>query len=66
MKPYKQRCQIYALNNSGMSQTAIADTLGVTQPTISREHRRNSGERGYRFKQASPSQSVLMTNHRRR
>ena len=49
---YEQRCQIYVLNKSAMSQQAIADTVGVTQPTISRELRRNAGERGYRYKQA--------------
>ncbi|MBL1261969.1 MAG: helix-turn-helix domain-containing protein [Thiotrichaceae bacterium] len=49
---YEQRCQIYALKKSNMSQQAIADTVGATQPTISRELRRHSGERGYRFKQA--------------
>ena len=57
MKPYKQltyeqRCQIYALNKSDMSQQDIGDTVGVSQPTISRELRRNAGERGYRYKQA--------------
>ena len=46
---YEQRCQIYVLNKSAMSQQAIADTVGVTQPTISRELRRNAGERGYRY-----------------
>jgi len=49
---YEQRCQIYALKKSDMSQQDIADTIGVSQPTISRELRRNTGERGYRYKQA--------------
>ena len=49
---YEQRCQIYALNKRDMSQQDIADAVGVSQPTISRELRRNAGERGYRYKQA--------------
>lgn len=49
---YEQRCQIYVLKKSGMSQQNIAKTIGVTQSTISRELQRNTGERGYRFKQA--------------
>jgi len=49
---YEQRCQIYVLNKSDMTQQDIADAIGVTQPTISRELRRNIGERGYRHKQA--------------
>ena len=57
MKHYKQltydlRCQIYVLKQENYSQQAIADTLGVNQPTISRELRRHKGERGYRHKQA--------------
>jgi diguanylate cyclase (GGDEF)-like protein/PAS domain S-box-containing protein len=43
----EQRCQIEALNKSGFSQQAIEDTVGVSQPTISRELQRNTGESGY-------------------
>lgn len=49
---YEQRCQIYALNKTGMSQNTIAKLLNVSQSTISREFSRNTGKRGYRFKQA--------------
>lgn len=49
---YEQRCQIEALKKSGFSQQDIADVIGVTQSTISRELRRNRGKRGYRHKQA--------------
>jgi len=49
---YEQRCQIYVLNKSDMSQQDIANAIDVTQPTISRELKRNTGERGYRYKQA--------------
>jgi IS30 family transposase len=57
MKTYKQltyevRCQIYALNKSGMSQNQMAKQLNVSQSTISREFARNTGLRGYRIKQA--------------
>ncbi|WP_127924173.1 MULTISPECIES: helix-turn-helix domain-containing protein [unclassified Pseudoalteromonas] len=57
MKTYKQpsyeeRCQIYALNKSQMSQNKIAEQLNVSQSTISRELARNTGLRGYRIKQA--------------
>ena len=56
-KSYKQltndqRCQIYTLKKRGDSQRAIAEFIGVNQSTISRELERNSGERGYRHKQA--------------
>lgn len=49
---YEQRCQIEALKKSGMSQHAIAEVVGTSQSTISRELRRNRGQRGYRHKQA--------------
>jgi IS30 family transposase len=49
---YEQRCQIYALNKTGLSQNKIAKQLSVNQSTISRELSRNTGQRGYRIKQA--------------
>ena len=49
---YEQRCQISALKKRGLSQRAIAATVGVDQSTISRELTRNTGARGYRYKQA--------------
>ena len=49
---YEDRCQIYALSKGGTSQECIASVLGVSQSTVSRELRRNRGQRGYRFKQA--------------
>src|SRR6202043_2904320 len=48
----EQRCQIYALLQSGHSQSHIARKIGVDPSTISREIVRNTGARGYRFKQA--------------
>jgi IS30 family transposase len=49
---YEDRCQIYALSKGGTCQESIASVLGVSQSTVSRELRRNRGQRGYRFKQA--------------
>lgn len=47
-----QRYQIYALLKSDHNQTKIAQTIGVHKSTISRELKRNRGQRGYRPKQA--------------
>ena len=47
----EQRCQIYALLQSGL-EAHIARQIGVDPSTISRELVRNTGARGYRFKQA--------------
>src|SRR6202140_1901578 len=49
---YEQRCQIYVLLQSGHSKAHIARKIGVDPSTISRELVRNTGARGYRFKQA--------------
>jgi IS30 family transposase len=49
---YEQRCQIYALKQRGDSSAAIAKELGVDRSTIGRELERNSGQKGYRYKQA--------------
>lgn len=57
MRTYKQltrdqRYQISALKRNRHSQQEIADTIGVHKSTISRELRRNRGQRGYRPQQA--------------
>ena len=57
MKTYKQltqeqRYQIYALMKMGHDQTQIAKAIGRHKSTVSRELRRNRGQRGYRPKQA--------------
>ena len=49
---YGSRCQIYALRESGLSLRGIGRQLRVSASTISREVRRNSGQRGYRHFQA--------------
>jgi IS30 family transposase len=48
----EQRYQIYVLKKTGHTQTEIAQCLGVHKSTISRELKRNRGQRGYRPKQA--------------
>jgi IS30 family transposase len=48
----EQRYQIYALLKTEQSQMKIATVVGVHKSTVSRELRRNRGERGYRPKQA--------------
>ena len=47
-----QRCQIYALKKRNLSQREIAKDLNCHQSTISRELKRNTGQKNYRFKQA--------------
>ena len=48
----EQRCQIYALKKRGFSQRDIALDLECHQSTISRELKRNTGLRCYRYQQA--------------
>ena len=57
MKRYKQltsgqRYQISGLRKAGLKQAQIAGEVGVDKSTISRELRRNKGQRGWRPKQA--------------
>lgn len=40
------------MNKEGKSQEEIAEAIGFSQSTVSKELRRNRGQRGYRFKQA--------------
>ena len=48
----EQRYQTYSLLKMEHTQTEIAGCIGVHKSTISRELRRNRGQRGYRPKQA--------------
>lgn len=70
MKRYKQltyelRCQIEVLIKRGLSQSAIARELEVHQSTISRELARNTGQRGYRHKQAQQRTEARRSNARK-
>ena len=47
-----ERYQIYALKKAGHKQVEMAELLGRSPATISRELRRNGGLRGYRPRQA--------------
>jgi IS30 family transposase len=67
MKTYKQltseqRYQISALKRIGHSPTEIAKELEVHKSTIVREVSRNTGERGYRPKQAHEKASERRAN----
>ena len=48
----EQRYQISGLKRTGLNQRQIAEEVGVSKSTISRELRRNEGQRGWRPKQA--------------
>ena len=57
MRPYRQltqeqRYQIYALRKMGHSLSEIAEVIRVHKSTVSRELKRNRGQRGYRPQQA--------------
>lgn len=54
-----ERYQISTLMKAGQNQTQIAQFLGRSKSTISRELHRNRGLRGYR-----PSQANRLSNHR--
>ncbi|MDP0563575.1 MAG: helix-turn-helix domain-containing protein [Candidatus Endonucleobacter sp. (ex Gigantidas childressi)] len=58
---YEQRCQISALKKNGCSQRGIAEIIGASQSTVSRELARNTGERGYRHRQAQGQTDRLLT-----
>jgi transposase, IS30 family len=47
-----ERSQIYALRQAGKGNNKIAEVIGRDQGTVSREVKRNTGERGYRWQQA--------------
>jgi len=48
----EQRYLIYHLLKMGSTRSAIAKRIGVHKSTISRELKRNTGKKGYRYKQA--------------
>ena len=48
----EKRKVIYNMRQANFSQEAIGAAIGVSQPTVSKELRRNRGKKGYRPKQA--------------
>lgn len=56
------RCQIYALRSMGQSLGKIALAVDRDKSTISREILRNTGGRGYRFKQADEKAKTRRSN----
>jgi hypothetical protein len=52
-----KRCQIYALLKSGRTRPEVARQIGV-HPTITKEIKRNTGRKGYRYKQAQEKASA--------
>ena len=60
-----QRCQLYTLKARGESLSLIAREIGVSTSTVSREIKRNTGKRGYRYKQAheKAKERRCHTNH---
>ena len=61
----EQRYQIHSLLKMEHKQTEIAECLGIHKSTVSRELRRNMGQRGYRPKQAH-QKAMSRRNHARR
>ena len=62
----EDRYIIHALRKLGISNGGIAGELGVCEPTVSREIRRNSGLKGYRPKQAHRKACVRKARCRRK
>ncbi len=56
----EQRYQIYALRKAGFNQSLIAAELAVHKSTITRELKRNTGQRGYRPQQASQAAKIAV------
>ena len=53
---------IYRMRKAGNTQQQIAEALGYSQFTISKELSRNCGQRGYRPKQAHELSSLRQAN----
>ena len=47
-----ERSQIYVLRQAGNGNNEIAGIMGRDKGTVSREVRRNTGQKGYRHQQA--------------
>ena len=55
---YDKRCQIYALLKSGWAIAEVARQIGVHRSTITKELKRNTGRKGYRYIQAQEKASA--------
>lgn len=62
----EDRDVIFRMKQAGYTQEAIAQAIGFSQPTVSKELRRNSGQRGYRPKQADEKAAKRTAAKRRR
>jgi len=62
---YEQRNEIRAYLKLGLKLVFIAHLIGVHKSTISRELKRNSGQRGYRPKQAQQKANLRKKNSRK-
>ena len=62
----EERYAIYRMRKEGYKQARIAECLDRDPSTVSREIRRNSGQRGYRHKQAQRQAEGRRFSSRRR
>ena len=62
---YEQRNEIRAYLKIGLKMVIIAHLIGVHKSTISRELKRNSGQRGYRPKQAQQKANLRRKDSRK-
>ena len=62
----EDRQVIYRMSKAGKTQQEIAQALGLSQSTVSKEMARNLGQRGYRAKQAQRKASERQAAKRKR
>lgn len=60
----EDRGVIYRMNKAGKTQVQIAEAIGFTQSSVSKELKRNRGKKGYRIKQ-SQNFATLRKNQKR-
>ena len=62
----EDRQVIYRMSKAGKTQQQIAQALGLSQSTVSKEMARNCGQRGYRPKQAQRKASERQASKKKR